>query len=262
MERIEARLPGEAFATHRHDTYALGLTLHGVQIFRYRGSERHSTRGKIIVLHPDEPHDGGAGTGEGLRYRMLYLEPARLRQALDDDGAPLPFVERPVIEDGTLRSVLLAALDRLDEDMDGLLANDVAVEVAQALVRHGDGARPGRSRAFSSRATRLARDYLIENAARVVRSKELERVCGLDRFALSRYFRAAFGTSPHRFVMMRRLQLARRLIAAAATGFADQSHLHRHFKKAFGLTPGRWAALIAADRWSSTVKPQAQSLKA
>ena len=31
--------------------------------------------------------------------------------------------------------------------------------------------------------------------------------------------------------------------AAAATGFADQSHLNRHFKKAYGMTPGQWAAL-------------------
>ena len=31
--------------------------------------------------------------------------------------------------------------------------------------------------------------------------------------------------------------------AAAATGFADQSHLTRHFAARFGLTPGRWATL-------------------
>ena len=30
---------------------------------------------------------------------------------------------------------------------------------------------------------------------------------------------------------------------AAATGFADQSHLTRHFSARFGLTPGRGAAL-------------------
>ena len=30
---------------------------------------------------------------------------------------------------------------------------------------------------------------------------------------------------------------------AAATGFADQSHLTRHFAARFGLTPGRWATL-------------------
>lgn len=28
--------------------------------------------------------------------------------------------------------------------------------------------------------------------------------------------------------------------AAAATGFADQSHLHRHFQRSLGVTPGEY----------------------
>ena len=28
--------------------------------------------------------------------------------------------------------------------------------------------------------------------------------------------------------------------AAAATGFADQSHLHRHFQRSLGLTPAKY----------------------
>jgi AraC-like DNA-binding protein len=31
---------------------------------------------------------------------------------------------------------------------------------------------------------------------------------------------------------------------AAATGFADQSHLTRHFKKAFGIAPGAWGNMV------------------
>jgi AraC-like DNA-binding protein len=89
-----------------------------------------------------------------------------------------------------------------------------------------------------------------------VRSGELESVTGLDRFALSRHFRAAFATSPHRYLLMRRLQQARAMIGegselsdvAFATGFADQSHLNRHFKKAYGMTPGQWAALRRGSR--------------
>ncbi|MCE3590073.1 AraC family ligand binding domain-containing protein, partial [Escherichia coli] len=74
VERMEARFTGDAFEPHRHDTYAIGVTLHGVQTFRYRGEKRQSLPGNIMVLHPDEVHDGGAGTDDGLRYRMIYLE--------------------------------------------------------------------------------------------------------------------------------------------------------------------------------------------
>src|SRR5262245_60351044 len=65
LERIEARFAGEGYALHRHDTYAIGLTLHGVQSFWYRGERRFSLPGNVIVLHPDELHDGGAGTEAG-----------------------------------------------------------------------------------------------------------------------------------------------------------------------------------------------------
>ncbi|WP_307437699.1 AraC family transcriptional regulator [Labrys monachus] len=255
IERIEARFFGEAFAPHRHDSYALGVTLQGIQTFRYRGAARYSPPGGIIVLHPDELHDGGAGTEAGLRYRMLYLQPSLLSQALGGEGAALPFVRQPVLADDALRAGLLAALGPLDRGLDELAADDIVSRIAQGLARHG-GQAPKPLGRLAARQVTLAREFLEANATRPVRSEELESVTGLDRFALSRHFRAMLATSPHRFLLMRRLQHARRLIdrgeplaeVAAAAGFADQSHLSRHFKKAFGLTPGRWAALVAAGR--------------
>ncbi|CAN7213975.1 AraC family transcriptional regulator [Mesorhizobium amorphae] len=249
IERIEARFHGNAFDLHRHDTYAIGVTLHGVQSFRYRGAVHHSLPGQIIVLHPDELHDGGAGTEEGLHYRILYLEPSLLLDCLG--GAPLPFVEDAVVSDPALRGTLLSALTPLDEELDELFVADFIAQLAQNLGRHaGEPAKPMEKTAW--RAAALARDYLEENVERAVRSDELEAVTGLDRYALSRHFRATYSTSPHRFLLMRRLQRARRMIEAGealaeiaiAAGFSDQSHFNRHFKKAFGLTPGRWSALV------------------
>lgn len=248
IERMEARFSGPAFDLHRHDTYALGVTLSGVQTFRYRGTARRSLPGQIIVLHPDELHDGGAGTEAGLRYRMLYLEPAALADCLGSAG--LPFVRDAVVSDPDFCATLLSALGPLDEKLDDLFLPDFVAQLGRFLARHArQPARPlGRT---AWRAANLARDYLTENMARPVRSQELEAVTGLDRYALSRHFRAAFSTSPHRFLIMRRLQQARRMIEkgealaeiAAEAGFTDQSHFNRHFKKAFGMTPGRWAAL-------------------
>ena len=88
-----------------------------------------------------------------------------------------------------------------------------------------------------------------------MRSAELEAVSGVDRFALTRQFRAGLGTSPYRYLMMRRLDRARRLMLArrpladiaADCGFADQSHMSRQFKRAYGVSPGRWLAAAAAQ---------------
>lgn len=254
LERIEARFAGEGYDLHRHDTYAIGVTLHGVQTFWYRGQRRYSLPSNIIVLHPDEIHDGGAGTDDGLRYRMLYLEPSLALQSLGSRAGSLPFVNDPVFADPSMTATLSAALGNLDEELDELLVDDIISRLTQSLARHArQNVKPLGAPAM--RQTELARDYLEEHALRLVRSDELEAVSGLDRYTLSRHFRALYATSPHRYLLMRRLQRAREMIKAGdplaeiavATGFTDQSHLNRQFKKAFGLTPGRWAALIGIN---------------
>lgn len=251
IERIQAQFRGDAFELHRHDTYALGVTMRGVQTFRYRGEQRYSLPGRVIILHPDELHDGGAATEDGLVYRMLYLEPSVLFQCLEAARVGLPFVDDPVVEDNRLAGLLLAALGELDRELDELFVDDFVSRLTDGLVQHARlPQRPLGSIAWGQ--AKAARDYLEAHVTRGVRSQELERITGLDRFALARHFRAAFATSPHRFLLMRRLQQAKAMIGAGepiaevavATGFADQSHLTRHFKKAFGIAPGAWNTMV------------------
>lgn len=251
IERIEAHFHGDAFEPHRHDTYALGLTLQGVQAFRYRGMVRYSQPGDIIVLHPDELHDGGAGTDEGLRYRMMYLPPEMLAEALGDTPRGLPFVPSPVIADRTFAAHLAGVMHDLDGAIGGLQLDEMLTGIADALLRHSDGGGKARMKRSDQIAIRRACDFLQAHSDRQVSSDELEAVTGLDRFTLARQFRATLGTSPHRYLVMRRLERARALIGGGKTlveialdaGFADQAHFTRHFKKTHGMTPGRWASL-------------------
>jgi AraC-like DNA-binding protein len=251
IERIHAQFRGDAFELHRHDTYALGVTMRGVQTFRYRGEQRYSLPGRVIILHPDELHDGGAATEDGLVYRMLYLEPSVMLQCLEVARIGLPFVDDPIVRDDGLAGLLLAALGELDRELDELFVDDFVSRLTGGLLQHARlPQRPLGSIAWGQ--VKAARDYLEAHVTRGVRSQELERITGLDRFALARHFRAAFATSPHRFLLMRRLQQAKAMIGAgepiaevaAATGFADQSHLTRHFKKAFGIAPGAWNTMV------------------
>jgi AraC-like DNA-binding protein len=252
LERIDVSISRYSYERHRHDTYAIGVTLHGVQTFNYRGARRISTPGKCLILHPDEVHDGAAGDETGLRYRMLYLDPALLADALAPLGETLPFISTPVVDDPELSQIARAILDMDDTHFSSLQVDGLVAELAPILLRLAHARSPKISRP-PVKPLHAVRDYLDANRFDQVSSAELEDVAGFDRFTIARQFRSQFGTSPHRYLLMRRLASARERISlgqpladiAADTGFADQAHFSRHFKKAFGMTPGRWAALAA-----------------
>jgi len=255
LERFEAFFAGAAFGPHRHDTYAIGITLHGVQSFRYRGTARHSMPGQMMVLHPDEIHDGHAGNEAGFRYRMLYIEPRAIHDALGETRSPLPFVRDAVSTDQRIAAAILPALDDLDVPLEDLQRDQIVAALADALASADPSIARRRVSARHWRAVNMAREVLDTRAGAVVTSADLEAATGLSRYDLARHFRACLGTSPYRYLVMRRLDRARSLIrqglsladTAAASGFADQSHMTRHFTKAYGLSPGRWAAMTAQD---------------
>jgi AraC-like DNA-binding protein len=120
------------------------------------------------------------------------------------------------------------------------------------------GARSVISRRVDVPAIERARQFLDAEKTRVVHSLELESLTGLTRYDLSRQFRIMFGTSPYRYLLMRRLEFARERIhrerplveVALDAGFADQAHFTRAFRSAFGLTPARYRALRATQRSS------------
>ncbi|WP_116137486.1 AraC family transcriptional regulator [Trinickia diaoshuihuensis] len=252
IERIEAWFQGNAYAMHRHDTYAIGRTLAGVQSFNYRRSRRDSLPGNTMVLHPDEAHDGQAGTQEGFRYRMIYVEPVLFQDALG--GRALPFIEGGVTNDPRIAAATEALLQRIGQTIEPLEQSDALSELAHALAAVAGTPRSRGNGDYL--AARRARDYLYANFTRTVTLDELEIATGRDRWSLSHDFRTYYGTSPYRYLTMRRLDAVRRLMlagmslssAAADAGFADQSHMTRHFLKTFGQTPGHWLQVVNAVR--------------
>lgn len=248
LERIEAYFGGHGYDLHRHDTYAIGRTLSGVQSFHYRCGFRHSLPGGTIVLHPDESHDGQAGTEAGFRYRMIYVEPALIQQILG--GRPLPFIRDGISADPRLFAASEALLQDTRQPIDPLQEDDALYELAQALcAAQGGKARRGRP---DYAAANRARHYIHASLDQAISLDELALAAGTDRWSLSRDFRALFGTSPYRYVMQRRLDQARRLIAAgrplalaaADAGFTDQSHLTRRHVQTYGMTPDRWRRML------------------
>lgn len=251
FERLEAYFRGHAYEPHRHDTYAIGMTLTGVQSFHYRGAHRHSLPGRTIVIHPDEVHDGHAGSDAGFRYRMLYVPPTVFQDMLG--GRPLPFIAGGITRDRRLAACVARLLRHVDESPDVFYEDDALFDLAMAMSDYAG--QPPVQRRFDYPAAQRAREFLDAAGAQPVTLARLESVSGRSRWQLSRDFRALFGTSPYRYLTMRRLERVKRSVRAGASlstaaldaGFADQSHMTRRFTDAFGIGPGRWRRLSAAQ---------------
>jgi AraC-like DNA-binding protein len=254
IERLDATLHGNAFAPHRHASYAIGLTVSGVQTFRFRGTQWHCLPGQCHILHPDELHDGGAGTGEAFGYKMLYVDPSLVQDALR--GCALPFVRKPVLDTMGLADGGISSLWDVDTEIaarnDDLTCTDLMVTVVGLLVRAASGGSRAEPGVLDIPALMRVRELISTCPAKRHPLADFEVLTGLDRWSLARQFRAAFGTSPSRFRTQCQVDHARHLISegkplvsvALEAGFADQSHLSRQFKKGYGVTPAKWAAAM------------------
>ncbi len=109
-----------------------------------------------------------------------------------------------------------------------------------------------RQRVIGDAVLSRARELLDANFTRVVTAGEIEAACGETRFTISVQFKHRYGTSPYRYLLMRRLEHVRsRLLGAPSlavlaqeAGFADQAHLTRMFRLAFGMTPAAYAGML------------------
>jgi AraC-like DNA-binding protein len=210
----------------------------------------------VVVLHPDEVHDGRAATRDGFGYRAIYVAPARVAEAaraLRRHASALPFVREPVLASARLAR---AIEDAFVDDPEPLAVDDLVARVTAALLDADPSCGSAPSLHLDDRAVARARQFLEAETSRVVRAAELEAASGLSRYELARQFRAALGTSPYRYSLMRRLDRARELLCgrqplaevALAAGFADQAHLTRMFKAGLGVTPARYRDLATPAR--------------
>jgi AraC-like DNA-binding protein len=131
-----------------------------------------------------------------------------------------------------------------------------AMVLAATIVRyfkttdHGDHAA---RRALAAAEVDKILDYIEDNLGEDIGLEELSAVIGVSTNYFSALFKQALGTTPHQYLIGRRIEFAKRLIergvplaqAALDAGFSSQQHFSSTFHRVVGCTPRGWLGFHA-----------------
>jgi len=260
IDGVEATVAetAHAFPRHSHDRFGVGVIVSG-------GHRSASGRGLVearandaIMVNPGEVHDGSPLDERGRAWRMLYFEPSMLVTAASElTGAAAREIEltQPVAHDPLLKRLferLFAVAVEAPIMSDDLAREEALLELFGHVVRV-HATRPTRSwPADALGPVARAKARIDDDPSSPLTLADLAADSGMSRFQLLRGFAHEMGLPPHAYRMQRRVVLARQWIArgatladaAAAAGFADQSHMTRAFVRLLGVTPANYAAAL------------------
>jgi AraC-like DNA-binding protein/quercetin dioxygenase-like cupin family protein len=229
------RVEGGAAATpwHSHRSLIPGRIDSGARTLQLPAGDVALDPGDGFVIPPGTPH-AWAAASVGT-HRIVALDPKTFRLTAWRPGA---------IRDAAWGGAFDALHARAEAGEAELRAG-----VEDLLAHTARHAAPAGERPAVAKPLRMARREVSCSLEQTLDLAELARRVGLSPFHLHRLYRRTWGLTPAEHRVEARLRHARGLIlagatvaeAAAATGFADQSHFTRVFRRLMGVPPGVWA---------------------
>ncbi|GLO63846.1 AraC family transcriptional regulator [Vibrio sp. MACH09] len=254
IELLRASFQQFEFSKHWHDELAIGVIEHGAEGLHYRGNNIIIPENQIVAINPSEVHTGFAGCDSGWSYRMFYFDPQMIRAhfELEEQHVP-PLINAPIIDDPSLFQLLQQLHMALEQPSFDITKESLLTVAFEGLFgRHGS--KKTNNKIYKEQKNNaLVRDYLLQHWQDNVSLEALEALTGLSKYKLIRSFNAQYGVTPHQFLLLIKINQAKRLLqsgqncadTALSCGFFDQSHLTRNFKRAFGIAPKRYSACSA-----------------
>lgn len=190
----------------------------------------------------------------------IDLAPLAQRGLVDDDLVCRPLRDDLEFYDPDLSAVLCAMVREVEEGCPNgtLFAESLSLGIALRLCRtHAQTNRasaPERAKLTPAQWLRVE-EFIAAHLDEDILLAALAAAAGFSKPHFVRLFRNTVGTSPHQYVLKRRIEEAFRLVQdsrltlagiASTTGFASQSHLHRVFVRAYGITPGEARRQLAS----------------
>jgi len=234
----------------------------------FGGRETYEIAGRRLPVH-----DGcWLSLGEGTRYSSfiesgITVESLCVMYAGPDLGAAATLRDEAILEGGEGRAPavyeqihpgrgpVFAHMLRLRRLRDPVAIEEEVHALLAAFVRMQEGirrevaklpARRASTRVELYRRLQRARDLIESRFDEPLRLGDLAQAACLQKHHFLREFAKAFGATPHRYLVRRRLEEARRLLAKGnatvletcfEAGFADPSAFARAFQRRYGTPP-------------------------
>lgn len=220
--------------------------------------------GSLLITPRDREYSDfySADSAPGDRI-VVRLDPSRLKHLTGADAQLQLGHHDGLFDAGVLTLIQMMEL----EICSGCPSGDIYAEALsialvaylQARYSMGAGRRTSRNGLTSPQFLQI-RDFIFANLDRNFSLAELGALFAVSPFIISRLFKNTVGISPHKYVVLARIEEAKRLLAntgmalcdiSAALGFANQSHFTRMFAQASGVTPGQYRRTArAAPRYT------------
>jgi AraC-like DNA-binding protein len=246
-----------------NESFGLGISLQGAYRRRVRGTDQ--------VVDPNTGFLRFAGDEVGVEH-FVAGRGAVTFVTVDPDVCPGYFDEVTEVPAFTVTPEMALTHLRLVQGqragVDDLTLETLALDLLGAAVeQHHDGVH-----AYSRRSTGESRRRLVTQACELIHRPgrriglvEIARTVGCSPFHLSRVFHETTGlTIPQYRNRLRSYEALRRLndgehdlaAIAAASGFADHSHMTRSIVTHYGNTPSRLRELLQAYVASARLMPR------
>jgi AraC-like DNA-binding protein len=241
------------FPRHSHEQFGIGVVHFGAHHSWSGVGHVEAFAGDVIMVNPDEIHDGTPVGGVARGWQIIYFEPSLVAREIEEEEiVRRAEILRPVARDPHLAQLVVRLFACLSAPSPDAFATEETLlrSLLHALRRHGV-AQPRSGGPPPSIAKALRRLNAAPQSN--VTLAELAALSGVSRFQLLRGFVRELGITPHAYLVQRRVRLARRFLAQGQTpvqaalnaGFADQSHMTRAFLRHIGVTPARYQAALA-----------------
>ena len=257
-------------ALHHHDFYEIYFFLSGNVSYNIESRSYRLSPGDVLLINPQELHQP-VFSPEKQQYEryVLWISAGCLQQfALPGQDLSQCFnTSRPehtnlVRPDGASRELIHYLMQQLVREQDSedfateinrlSLLTQLLVLVNRTAIRAGRAPEP---RDNADSAVYRILGYINDHYSEDLSLDRLANVFFISKYHLSREFSRVVGTSVHRYIVQKRLIMARQLMAGGAStsevsqlcGFGDYSNFYRAFTNEYQISPRKYLEELKKD---------------